>query len=1066
MNYNRMYLLLKLANKQGAIKALKPYLNFSEEENNSIINLLETFSDKDAPKIVGAVLKEIKYKPNISCLKILQLIDSKKKVVPSVIEPANKPVKINILNNLLSNNTDKYKILEYCSNLSYDLIKLVENFIINNPSINIFDIKENIENIKALPNKYQKWLVNRFSSEAKKSEIHPIEDCFSSLKEYSESEAHILYLYENNINFNEKVQELLINSSIKNIDSLSLDDMNSVLNTYKDFLGISELTVTKDPKKLTNLPLEDKIGEFNEWELWLPSSKENSCAIARVDENLNPKTTWCTARTKSSNLFYNYIGGSDGNLILYYVIKKNPSEDNDWISIGYFRNKIFYGGDGQASVNRANKGIRDSNQLKQILGSSFNDIVNTITKKSNELNGVSPALQKINDAATNPKLYLDMISSNTKEEAKSLTLSILKRQPSLEVLNEILKKSRDDDDEILKSVVSSNNANVDILNKVLEKTNNEYIIEYVISNKNADQSTLNKILEKTNDIDIIKSVALNKNADQNIFNKILKKTNDESIIKYVISNENVDQNILHNILEKTDSENIVNAIAYKKYNTTKVLDLILKKTNNKQIITQVIYSAFSLNNFNFLNKILKETNNNNIIIEIAYRGDAEMISKVLEKTNNEDILFFILINPNANLDVLNKTLEKINSHSVLQKIINTNSNKYIFSKILEKINNKSTNLNEKDKKLKKILDTKLMLAIANNKKSDSDILKNIFEKGYNKQVVLSQVCLNPNTSSDILDKILEKSKNLNFNPYKSYDEYGVAFINNYNKMTIMNIIKNPNVSKNTLKKILQQINNKSILYAAKARFDSFDEYQKKENNLKEAAKNSDLYLKLIKNNNFDNVLKLNNSILDKNPSEEVLNTMIDFNKDNLSILTSIINNPNANEKTFSKIIEKTNNINILKEIILSKNVTLNILNKILEKTNNYLVLKNLATSKKVTTDILNSIIDKIEKSKINTFETRPNNQYNDDDDYNDNYENFFNFKEIILAIIENPKTSEEILINILKKINKKDLLNNAKNKLNSLKLNKEQEQEQEQNKIAMLFEKLNFFYKTAGIKNI
>ena len=47
MNYNRLFLLLKFANKEGALNALRPHLNFSEEENNSIITALQDFSDKE-----------------------------------------------------------------------------------------------------------------------------------------------------------------------------------------------------------------------------------------------------------------------------------------------------------------------------------------------------------------------------------------------------------------------------------------------------------------------------------------------------------------------------------------------------------------------------------------------------------------------------------------------------------------------------------------------------------------------------------------------------------------------------------------------------------------------------------------------------------------------------------------------------------------------------------------------------------------------------------------------------------------------------------------------------------
>ena len=139
MNYNRLFLLLKFANKEGALNALKPHLNFSEEENSSIFAALQDFSDKEAPKIVGAILKELKNDPSITSSKIIDLVNSKKR---AVVDPTELPLetptkKESPLGNLLSENPDKDSILQYVSNLSPDLIRLVEGLVIKDTTISI-----------------------------------------------------------------------------------------------------------------------------------------------------------------------------------------------------------------------------------------------------------------------------------------------------------------------------------------------------------------------------------------------------------------------------------------------------------------------------------------------------------------------------------------------------------------------------------------------------------------------------------------------------------------------------------------------------------------------------------------------------------------------------------------------------------------------------------------------------------------------------------------------------------------------------------------------------------------
>ena len=805
MNYNRLFLLLKFANKEGALNALRPHLNFSEEENNSIITALQNFSDKEVPKIVGAIIKELKNDPSITSLAILTLIDSRRKVVvnPTIL-PLETPVKKESpLGSLLSENIDKDSILQYVSSLSSDLTRLVEGLVIRDTSINMSNLTEIIESVKSLPNKYQKWVVNRFGSNANKEELHPIADCLPIVKDYAGSEQGILKKFSENEDFNKKIQDLLGTTSISNSDLLSSDDMVNILNFYRT----ADLTLTATKiKQLTTLPLEDKVGEAGEWEVWLPSTRENSCAIARVDNKLDPKTTWCTARTKSSNLFYNYVGLSDGNMILFYIIKKNPVakpensiEDNDWISVGYFNGKRTYNGDGTASVNRSNEGIRDDQHLMEILGDNYSAITAMMDQKNKELGGVSPALVKVQEAARDVNLYLEMVKGNSESEKLDLDNAILKIPPSEEVSNKIIETSNE---RSLLSIARNKAATEYILNKILEISNDRDVLFSIAINPSATEYILNKILQKTNDEDILYGISQNKSLTENIINKLLELSNKDYVLKNIACSKAATEDILNKILEKTNSITVLRYITESKAATEDILNKILEKTNDEIILRNVAISQAATKDI--LNKILEISNYRDVLFSIAGNPNAteDILNKILEKTNDENILANITINPFATEYILNKILEKTNDENILANIAkSTAATEDILNKILEKSDHQSVlrSIAQSEAVSEDILNkliektdiVNILFAISQSKAATEDIINKLLKKT-NSIYFLIELAKSRAANENILNKILELSDN--------------------NSDVLYAITKNKFVTENILNKILTMTNSYEVLF--------------------------------------------------------------------------------------------------------------------------------------------------------------------------------------------------------------------------------------------------------------
>jgi hypothetical protein len=177
----------------------------------------------------------------------------------------------------------------------------------------------------------------------------------------------------------------------------------------------------------------------------LPHTKETSAKIAGYDESYNPKTTWCTARTKGSNLFYHYIGRRDVPAFLFYIIKDNPKNDEDWLSLSYASdvNRLapdFTGEDDGLSVDRGNNGLTEDD-FSRILGNAWNSIKSRIETELEEhkiVEGgkeryVSPARSMIENLAKNAEELRKELGPKSNEEKEEFIIVILNSEPSEEV---------------------------------------------------------------------------------------------------------------------------------------------------------------------------------------------------------------------------------------------------------------------------------------------------------------------------------------------------------------------------------------------------------------------------------------------------------------------------------------------------------------------------------------------------------------------------------------------------------------------------------------------------------
>ena len=365
---------------------------------------------------------------------------------------------------------------------------LIERLLLVENKKNLIKLyPQHADNINTLPNKYLMWLVSRFVSE-KVKEVHPIEDCFETLQKYSKIENSI------NAKFRDKQFVNVVN---RMLPDKKWDNPRDVMKLTIDEMEM--LIVLRERKKppfdieAVKIQNEEIVGNIDGWNIYVPLSRESSCVIAQYDEMTNiPKTTWCTARIHGSNLFYNYVGREEADIILYYVIKDDAKEVEDFLSVGLYNGKIRLNGqNGGLSVDRDNFGLTDE-RVKKIFGAStWSKVETKILEdakrwKDKDGNLVHPAKQKVKLSRTDRNELKDFIRGLSASETEDAINMVLDGDCSQEIRLDIFNNKKYFDaitknpptqrNTITTPVDKSHNAFVnmysDIARKVLRKERN------------------------------------------------------------------------------------------------------------------------------------------------------------------------------------------------------------------------------------------------------------------------------------------------------------------------------------------------------------------------------------------------------------------------------------------------------------------------------------------------------------------------------------------------------------------------------------------------------------------
>ncbi len=361
---------------------------------------------------------------------------------------------------------------------------------------------ENATVIGSLGPKYIAWLIARYGERPSREEIEPIRDAIVTIENFARKDAGIGEKYRASEQFRAAIDAHFPPDRRSWVTPNDITGMT--INDLVIILGLSERKKQRFDVAQADDIEGDRVGKVGPWNLWMPTTRERSCEIAQYDPvTREPKTNWCTTRMAGSNLFYSYIGRPGEDIILFYIIKDNPKEKEDWISLGFVDGKpALKSVVGGLSLDRDGDGMTPK-RFKSIFGPYYDEILNLLKKVVKDLEGTHPARQKIKDAGQDPEVLKYLTRGLSRDEASEITAMVLS-EPS--VSSEILSAHINDDNTLIQRAVAENPMTPrDILKRLASSEN--WIVRLGVAKNPSTPDEILVQLEEYDDMNWVRGAA-------------------------------------------------------------------------------------------------------------------------------------------------------------------------------------------------------------------------------------------------------------------------------------------------------------------------------------------------------------------------------------------------------------------------------------------------------------------------------------------------------------------------------------------------------------------------------
>ncbi len=525
--------------------------------------------------------------------------------------------------------------------------------------------------ISRLGPKWIMWLMARFGPSAKLEETHPFEDALATVKSYSQRDAAISQKYNSSEQWRQAVDQAFPNRKWKNpadVMTMTSDDMETLL-------AMSQRKKQNvDVNHASNVE-NDRIGKVGPWNLWMPTTRENSCQIAGYNPaTMKPYTTWCTARTSGSNLFYNYVGKE--NVILFYLIKDDAKSSSDRLSVGFVNGKpLLKGQNGGVSVDGNNSGLNEK-KLASLLGSHYDQIMATLQDVADKNKGNHPAQKKIEEAGQSLVALKSMIKGLSKIEQDNLLEMIAEYAILSSEVAQFLSKHHNDD--VRQSVTFNKNATPEVLMHLVQDKQ-FYIRRCIAQHRNVSVENLTQLAYDQNE-NVLSAVAENSKTTAKILTQ-LANNEKGSVRDRVALHANTPAEILAQLAN--DQDNYVRRRVAQNPNTpVKVLQRLVQDQNRdvRSSVAQNINAPFEL-----LLQLAHDKTSDDVRRFVA--AQKHMPAEILTLLAHDDDVIvreYVALNPNAPVKALQQ-LAQDKDHYVQGSAKNTLAKRLKENKVYERV---------------------------------------------------------------------------------------------------------------------------------------------------------------------------------------------------------------------------------------------------------------------------------------------------------------------------------------------------------------------------------------------
>ena len=355
---------------------------------------------------------------------------------------------------------------------------------------------------------------------------------------------------------------------------MTVNEMKTIIDLFQR--KKQRFDVQKDDKSFEN----DKIGKIGPWNIWMPTTRENSCKIAGGNHSDgDPKVSWCTTTTDKNNPFYQYVAEPNSH-ILFYLIRDGATNGRyEFLSLGFYKSKLFTSNQEAAiTVDGHNMGL-SLPKIRSILGSDFDEIMRILNEKVQSLSGVHPAIEKFKDAAKSVNAFEYFLRGLAGKEAVSTKKTIAAQTYTTEEV--LIYLSTDEDEWVRRRVAENLNAPIELLTQL--SMDSSYLVRAgVASNKKITSNIIEQLSNDTEEY-VKSKIAENPKTNSSILARLASDKNG-SVRASVAKNPKTSPTILVKLTNDEINYVAAEAVKNKKIPIDAVINLLKSQDENKRQI--------------------------------------------------------------------------------------------------------------------------------------------------------------------------------------------------------------------------------------------------------------------------------------------------------------------------------------------------------------------------------------------------------------------------------------------------------------------------------------------------